>query len=271
MNGATTELDERARVAHEAAIAQQQHLKEFNLEQGSGDGRLTDTGRARKHLPTQKAGLLMAASDSPLTTLTNAMIVGDLTDNWKKAVEIMSQLSKYWQSQIATSAKAMAIAPVAAIDALDPRATVTTFDVQVPHSVYEKMMSAEIMARSEIIEINDIFAKAGCHGPHPAQKPHYETLDALERTNMMRYDHAADEYSFCANHLHDISLGAIDIHDPARDTLKAFFVIAAPQNSRGLKVNVTADGDMTQNDLQVAEKAAPVVSVPPHLKAVLGR
>src|SRR5690606_4403493 len=108
-------------------------------------------------------------------------------------------------------------------------------------------------------------------GPHLEQKPHYETLQYIERDNMMRYDHAADEYSFCANHLHDLSLNAIDIHTPARDTLKAFFVIASPQSSRGLKVNVTADGEMTQNDLQVAEKAAPVVSVPPHLKAVLGR
>lgn len=271
MNAATTELDERARAERKAASARQQELKEYNLEQGSSDGRITDTGRARRHLPTPRGGLMMAGPNNDMASFTSAAVINDLTDAWKKAVEVISQLSQYWRTQAASVGKAATIAPLAMIDALDPRAEVLTVDVQVPQSVYERMMHAEVTARSEIIAINDIFANASCLGPHLEQKPHYEALHQIERENMMRYNFAADEYAFCANHLEDLSLGALDIHEPARGTLTAFFVISAPQNSRGLKINVTNDGEMTQNDLQVAEKAAPVVSVPPHLKAVLGR
>lgn len=267
MNGARTELDERVRNDDVDRRLFQQQLKHYNIESASQGGNATPEGIARRHLTRKKSDLLYAASDKNfISVYTTAAILNQLSRAFEKAVETAIHLTRHWAHQIIKSKEGMM-----PVDPLDPRAVALTADVAVPHSVYMKMTQAESLARAEHMAINKIFAGAHCMGPHPEQKPHYETLQHIERTHLMRHDLETGEYSFCMKNLHQLALAAPDADEPASHTLKAFFIVAAPHTSKGLKVGITADGELTQNDLQVIENAAPVISVPPHLKAVLGR
>lgn len=256
--------EEREIAAEKASKGYRKLVDELNIELSS-NGQSTDFAKTRKHTRGPNAMLLggwltRMSQDSFMWINLALNSVAHSLDHLVEAVSIMARQWPTVREQMAQGRY------LDVVNTMDDGLGVSFATVAVSPKVADILSQQLSEVKVAQATVDERFKKSGFMGPFREEKMVYDLKHAFG----IRHDAQSGCYGHC-----QIKVAKLEeaLGDPFEDRrlVHTFGVIWSPATtSRGVKVGITADGEMTQNDLVVAEKAAPVISVPPHLKMVLG-